>query len=366
MKMKSALSIGQVGQDELLIPQGPVVRGGKVAAKKIVSPGYFALNVAVRLADAGIPTTLVSVVGGDPAGGELLALTHELGIHTYVHRVPDRPTPSSTILVENGERTVFRTEDSAARYWGDEHIPWHLFDQEPFLWMALGHLPADWDGSITCRLIRAASRVEIPVSWTPGGTQIGCKVGFFAEELRLLRLLVMNREEAVTFCELPAEKTPLDAIRALASFVGEQTIIVVTDGGTSPAVCYDAAHHRIYEIPPVPIAVVDPTGAGDVVHAELASGLIRGMELTDALEQARRRAAAICTVWGSIGPAGDVGGTGDASLHSAPAILSRNAPWRRRGRGGLASNTGVAAPLFDASQPAVLRSAEAPAAAVRG
>jgi sugar/nucleoside kinase (ribokinase family) len=304
---KTTAVVGLAGQDELLVANAGITRGGKVPVQRMDTLGYFGLNLAVHLTAQDIPTTLVTVLGSDAVGEKIAAFVRELGIRLHATCIPGRPTPSSHILVQDGERTVFRTQGSAAEAWTEEHIPWHLFYAEgrfanrPFAWLALGHLPADEAGTITGRLIQTAHRAGIPVSWTPGGTQIRYTADRFIDELRLLRLLVLNREEAIAFCQLPADTSGRDAALTLAARCGKQAIVVVTDGGKSPAVCHDSEHGCLYLVPPLPIQVVDPTGAGDAFHAGLVAGLIKGMDLEATLELARQKAAAICTVWGADG-----------------------------------------------------------------
>jgi hypothetical protein len=121
---------------------------------------------------------------------------------------------------------------------------------------------------------------------------------------------------------LPSDTSVRDAALALAARCGEQAIVVVTDGGKSPAVCHDSEHGRLYLVPPLPIQVVDPTGAGDAFHAGLAAGLIKRMDLKAALALARQRAATICTVWGSGGLMRGTNGDEPELLRPAASIVA--------------------------------------------
>jgi sugar/nucleoside kinase (ribokinase family) len=164
--------------------------------------------------------------------------------------------------------------------------------------VALGHLPADRDGEITRRLIGLAHQYGIPVSWTPGSTQIRCGVEAFREELQRVRLVVLNREEVIRFCGLPGSATVEEATRALAARTADETMVVATNGGETPAVCLDGRHNDCYSVPPPEIHVLDPTGAGDAFHAGLVVGLILGLPIEDSLDLARQKAAVVCQVWG--------------------------------------------------------------------
>jgi len=66
------------------------------------SPGGAA-NVAANLASLGAEVTVLSVVGDDPAGAELLGNLEEMGVRTgYVLRVPGRATVVKRRLVADG------------------------------------------------------------------------------------------------------------------------------------------------------------------------------------------------------------------------------------------------------------------------
>jgi sugar/nucleoside kinase (ribokinase family) len=215
-------------------------------------------------------------------------------------RLPGRPTASSHIVVVDGLRTVYRSEESASEVWD---IPASLDYLEPlsrFDHLSLGHLPSDRDGQSTRRVIRTARAAGVPVSWTPGQTQLRRSAAAFADSMPWVDLLILNREEATQFGTLPSTTEPGDAARALAIRAGGRTTVVVTDGGRSPAVAYDPDTSRLLTAPLVPVTVVDPSGAGDCFNAHLTLGRLRGLDLGEALDLASRRAAETCTYWGCV------------------------------------------------------------------
>lgn len=293
---------GLAGWDRLLFPHGEIVRGGKNTAVVREAPGYFGYNAAAQLASEGIRTRLATVVGEDDVAARVCLAVRARGVELAVTALSQYPTPSSTILVEGDQRTIFRTAGSAGEHWTAERFPWDLLREGETGWLLLGHLPADQDGALTNRIARVADYAGITVSWTPGSTQLRRGAAAFGETLARLRLLVMNREEAAAFLGWPdpgragSTKTAL----ALADHCGTQTLVVVTDGGAGPAVCV-AGRDTIRLVPPLTVQPVDCTGAGDSFHAALAAGLIRGEALDEALDGARRSAAGACTVWGGGG-----------------------------------------------------------------
>jgi sugar/nucleoside kinase (ribokinase family) len=327
-KPKRALVFGIAGLDEILVAKDPIALGDKTPVQRLLRPGCFGTAVAVGLTDQGIQATLVTPVGEDKAANTVLTFLRTRNVALYSVRMPGKPTATTHILVGNGDRTILPTRGSASEAWSETSIPFCLAEQKGYDWLALGHLPGDKDGSISKRVIRTAHGAGIPVSWTPGSTQIRLKLEVFKGMLPMLRLLTLNLEEAVALGGLAPGTTPEDAAAALVSRAGKETIVVVTNGGKTPSACYSLKLQHPYLVPPVPVKIVDTTGAGDAFHAGLAAGLIKGMDLRAALEQARQVAAKVCTFWGGVSLHKGGNGLNGHPPRLAPAIRQILAdPW---------------------------------------
>ncbi len=61
-------------------PESSLVRGSSAAGHVRVSPGGVARNVAENLARLGVPVSLITAVGDDPAGRQLLESASGAGI----------------------------------------------------------------------------------------------------------------------------------------------------------------------------------------------------------------------------------------------------------------------------------------------
>jgi sugar/nucleoside kinase (ribokinase family) len=296
-----ALVVGLIGLDRLLLPSSAIVRGRKLEVRVEEAPGYFGLNVASQLRTLGIPATLVTVTGEDSLGERLVAEARAVGLEVVRECIPGRVTSCSHILVEGGERTVLRSTGNASEVWSCDRFLSSLLTSRAWSWLCLGHLRGDADGATTRRIIRSAAGLGVPISWTPGETRLCLGTDAFAAELRAVRLLVLNREEANEFAELPPATPAADALTMLAGTCGSGGVVVVTQGGDGPALCFDSSTGRDYTVVPLSVQVVDPTGAGDAFHAGMAAALAQGRDVETALEVARRQAAAVCGCFGGAG-----------------------------------------------------------------
>jgi sugar/nucleoside kinase (ribokinase family) len=101
---------------------------------------------------------------------------------------------------------------------------------------------------------------------------------------------------------------------ALATTLG--TTVAGVTLGERGSLAWDG--ERLLETPALPVAVVDTTGAGDVFHGALASCLVQGMALPEALEFAAAAAALACTA-----PGGRRGIAGAAAVRT---LLRRRQP----------------------------------------
>src|SRR4051812_14122368 len=106
------ICIGAVLWD--IIGRSPTVMasGADVPGRITQLPGGVALNVAMTLRRFGLSPTLLTAIGTDAAGDELLAACHRAGIDTaHVFRSADLPT-DRYIAIEDGTGLVAAIADA--------------------------------------------------------------------------------------------------------------------------------------------------------------------------------------------------------------------------------------------------------------
>jgi pseudouridine kinase len=268
--MSDILCIGAVLWDVIGRTGATMAVGHDVPGRITRLPGGVALNVAMALKRAGSDAQLLSAVGRDTEGDQLIAACDALGLGTgYIHRAPDLPTDQyMAIEAENGLIAAIADAHSLEKA-GDAIL-------DPMRDGTIGSLEAPFKGAIVLdgNLTEALLGV---IASDPGKVR------------RLLPLLphpkltlYVNRIEAGLLLE---RKFP-DALRAARALHDAGVAqAVVTDGGDDTAIV--GRHGELTATPPV-VVMERVTGAGDTFLAGHVSaerrGLIGAAALRDALD----------------------------------------------------------------------------------
>jgi ribokinase len=296
--------VGVVVRDEIIRAETSQLNpGAKIPVEVSSAPGGYGFNVAMHVAgaepEAGVEVELIAPCGAEGFDQSALAELDSAGIRVSATAIAGTRNPGSHVITfPSGERLILKATGTAADVWDCRAAIKRLRRRPAFDVVAFGHQPSDPGGSKTRLLIREAAASGALVGWNPGGTQIRSGAAAFARELPLVRVLTLNREEAIDFCDLGAGAGPAAAAVALGELCYPgKTIVMVTDGA-APAACFDIANGLLYSVPaltPPPGLVVDTTGAGDAFHAGMLIGLLEGLDLKASLELARQKAAVTCT-----------------------------------------------------------------------
>ncbi|MFE6185791.1 sugar kinase [Streptomyces sp. NPDC056465] len=262
-------------------------------------------NVAVYLADHGVPARWVSALGDDPFGRRILGEVAAAGVDVSgVRTDPHRPTG---LLVKDpapdATRVHYYRRGSAA-----SALTADVLEEDAVRTAGLVHLsgitPALSPG---CRALVAAlldpppSQRPCPVSfdvnhrpalWTDG-TAPEVLLGF----ARRADIVFVGLDEAQALWG--GELKDAEAVREL---LPEPGVLVVKDGGTD-ATAFDGT--GVHRVPARRVDVVEPVGAGDAFAAGFLAGLIRGESTVRALRLGHLTAGAALGVTGDHGPLPD-------------------------------------------------------------
>src|SRR5947209_13487964 len=243
---------------------GPFVSG---------APAIFACACA-RL---GTPAALAGTVGDDPFGRLILHQAARDGLDaSHVATDPRRPTGCAFVAYQSDGRRdfVFHVRDAAAGVVDPAGPPAQLLADMAWLHvcgstLALGD---DWR-AVALRAARLARERGARVAFDPnvrpellGGRSVAEVCG---PMLRLADTVLPSGAEATM---LTGEPTAEAGCLRLLEFGAD---LVVLKRGALGVMVYTAASS--YDIEAFPVAEVDPTGAGDVFAAALASALLSDM-----------------------------------------------------------------------------------------
>lgn len=281
------LCIGSVLWDVIGRSASHMQRGSDVPGRITRLPGGVALNIAMTLSRFGVTPSLLTAVGVDAEGEELLTACSHMGLITdHVYRSADLPT-DRYMAVEGANGLIAAIADAHSLEQAGDKILHPLTDG------TLGSSSAPYSGSIALDGNLTTTLLE-QIATSPLFAKADLRVapaspGKAERLLPFLRagraILYVNLEEAGYLCQTSFE-TSNDAAKALIDRGAAR--VLVTDGGN--ASCDGSADGFITAAPPE-VLVTRVTGAGDTFMAAHMVAERSGADKTTALTRALTAAA---------------------------------------------------------------------------
>ena len=278
------LCIGSVLWDIIGRSETAMRQGSDMPGRITRLPGGVALNIGMALARFGLNPALLSAVGRDAEGDELIAACEIRGLTTaHVYRSDDLPT-DRYMAVEGANGLIAAIADAhSLEAAGDKIL-------SPF---SDGSLPVPYkgcvalDGNLTVDLLNQMARspllAQADLRVAPASPGKALRLSPFVQAGR--GTLYVNLEEASLLCETTFDASPAAAAGLLARGAKRA---VVTDGGAAATVA--DADGAVTRTPPA-VHVARITGAGDTFMAAHIASELKGASPTAALEQALQAAA---------------------------------------------------------------------------
>ncbi|MFD3189237.1 PfkB family carbohydrate kinase [Sedimentitalea sp. HM32M-2] len=281
------LCIGSVLWDVIGRSASHMRQGSDVPGRITRLPGGVAMNIAMTLVRVGLTPVLLTAIGRDSEGNELVAACARLGMNTdHVYRSDDLPT-DRYMAVEGANGLIAAIADAhSLEAAGDKIL-------RPLTMGPLGHAGAPFagvvavDGNLTQELLEqiatspafAAADLRVAPA-SPGKAE---RLLPFLSHRRAT--LYVNLEEAGLLCQTEFA----DSAAAAAGLLARGAVrVLVTDGGR-PATEADC-DHRV-TLPPPEVLVTRVTGAGDTFMAAHIAAEAAGKDRAAALAQALHAAA---------------------------------------------------------------------------
>jgi len=281
------LCIGSVLWDIIGRAQTQMKAGYDVPGRITRLPGGVAMNVAMTLQRLGLTPALLTAIGADAEGDELIARAAALGLVTrHIHRV-EGPT-DRYMAVEGANGLIAAIADAHTLEEAGDAILAPLSDGR------LGSAEAPWGGAIALDgNLSDAVLAQIADSPLFARAQLGVVPASPGKARRLLPFLKASRAtlyvnliEANLIADQPSQTTQAAAQILLGLGASR---VVITDGA-NPAT--DASATHAHTLAPPPVHVKRVTGAGDTFMAAHIAATMSGADPRDALEVAARTAAA--------------------------------------------------------------------------
>lgn len=288
MNTPDILCIGSVLWD--VIGRSPTAMrlGSDVPGRIARLPGGVAMNIAMTLRRFGLKPALLTAIGRDPEGEELVAACARLGLLTdHVYRSDDLPT-DRYMAIEGANGLIAAVADAHSLEAAGDKILRPLADGRLGSAAAPYPGPVALDGNLTEALL-----ADISASPLFAAADLRVAPASPGKAERLLPLLAhpratiyVNLEEAGLLAKEPFPTAEAAARGLLARGAAR---VLVTDGGRASADGQQGA--GVITAAPPPVMVARVTGAGDTFMAAHVVAERRGQDREAALSAAIRAAA---------------------------------------------------------------------------
>ena len=281
------LCIGSVLWDVIGRAHLPMRLGNDVPGRITRGPGGVAMNIAMGLERFGLTPVLLTAIGQDAEGDELVAACDAMGLVTaHVWRDPQLPT-DRYMAIESSEGLVAAIADAHTLEAAGDRILAPLEDGR------LGTAAAPWtgfvalDGNLTEALL---GEIAIRPSLARADLRVAPASPGKARRLRPLighpaATFYVNLEEAGLILGTAFTTAPRAAEALVAEGVAQA---LVTNGAGEAA---EATASGVVAATPPRVAQARVTGAGDTFMAAHIAAQLRGATGETALEIALRAAA---------------------------------------------------------------------------
>jgi pseudouridine kinase len=272
------LVIGAASVDIVGVLKGELQGGTSNPAQIRTSFGGVARNVAENLARLGQAVNLLTVVGEDQNGEQLIQKIVEAGVNVEaIKRTSLHPTGTYLGVVNTGGELQVALDDMRAiTLLSPDYLKQHehLFREASLLFVD-ANLPKD-SLRTAISLARAA---HLPVCADPTSAGLAVKLKPY---LSKLHILTPNSAEAAILTDQAFNTTRRREALQAAKHLVSQGVDIVMIAMAAFGVCYATSETSGY-IPAIRTEIVDPTGAGDAMTATVLFALLNNIEIDDAM-----------------------------------------------------------------------------------
>jgi pseudouridine kinase len=272
------LVIGAAGVDIVGRLRGELNTVGSSPARIRTSFGGVARNVAENLARLGHPVTLISAVGADQSGDQLLAQAAAAGVDVnHVLRNPQVPTGAYIGILSSRGAVKLAVDDMRAVAAVTPQVlkeKANLFKDASVI-----YLDANLSKETLRTVFSLARKANRPVCADPTAASLAPRLRPY---LGRLRMISPNEVEASVLAERLIDPSQHDQSLSAAKFLVSLGVEIAVISLGEFGLCY-ATSEINGRIPAIRTEIVDPTGAGDALMATLIFSMLNGIQLDEAM-----------------------------------------------------------------------------------
>lgn len=282
------LTIGDVMRDIFVFPsvdemEKPMTRDGekfllfehgdKISLSDVQkSIGGTAGNVAVGVAKMGLKTSILSSIGRDSEGKEIIETLTRAKVDISKIKIDrDKKTSLSIIISFQGERSILVFHSFLP---ADFDLPKNLNTE----WLFVGPMGKGYK-PLYDKITAQACEKNINLAINPGSVQIEDGLEAYGAMLKIAKVLFVNKEEGQKLAGINGIANARDIMTVLKKTGVE--IVVLTDGKEG---AYAVTSDDFFKIGPYPGHRLEATGAGDAFTSAFMSGYLRGEKIFTCLQ----------------------------------------------------------------------------------
>jgi fructokinase len=253
--------------------------------------GGAPLNVALRLSSLGINAQIISKIGNDEIGTELLTFIQKNGINPIFVQIDPH--------LETGQVIVKLNDKGSASYTIKYPVAWDKIRCNPEIENAVKRADAFVFGSLVCRDITSCNTLLELINYASYKIfDVNLRAPFYSKKT-LIRLMLQsdfikfNDDELFEISAFL--NSPYHSLEQNILFIAEQTNtshICVTKGNHGAGLFYNG---KMYYNSGYKINVVDTVGSGDSFLAALLSKLLKENTPQEAIDFACAMGALVAT-----------------------------------------------------------------------
>jgi pseudouridine kinase len=272
------LVIGGAGVDMVGRLKAELKPGVSNPANIRISFGGVGRNVAENLVRLGQPVRLITAIGDDLVGEQLVDLIEAAGVDvSAILRSDEHSTGSYMGVINSGGTLHFALDDiNAASAITPAYLHAHA---DLFQGASLVFIDANLPVNTLRTVFSLAGKAHLPVCADPTSPSLAKRL---QSHLARLQMISPNGAEAAILCDRPFQASKrqeaIDAAKCLVGKGVRLALLSLAEYGVVYATSETSGH-----VPAIRTKIVDPTGAGDALTATVIFSLLNEISLDDAV-----------------------------------------------------------------------------------
>lgn len=262
----------------------PVMESSNGSAIR-TSFGGVARNVAENLARLGAPVTLLTAVGDDYPGADMLNQASEAGIDVSRTLIAEHETTGTYLaaLDPTGDLYLGLDDLRVLRHITPTYLRKHI---DAFRECALIAIDLNLSDDSLREVLTLARQFGKRVCVDPTSTTLAHRLRPILQDVQIITPNIAEAEEILQCAPIRNADEALGAARALVTKGVQVAVITQAERGA----CY-AIESESAQFPALRVSIADTTGAGDSLTAMVIYGIVNGWEMGETLQMGLRLAA---------------------------------------------------------------------------